>query len=231
MDRLETAQGLPLGLQLPISAALLRCLQRCTSPEIFLHPLADRFLRLVLQLGQRYTNWHAAVLAVRKDPAAAAAATAPNGSAAALPSPTGTLPSPTGASAGGASTGTSLAWVANLAVEDLSVFYSDLVTVAGHLGSWMVGEFSRLLEGLPDEAKEAAEKVLQELVSGMQAQVGTFGMWRMWHVHGWHMGPLAGYNVCTGMFVLCCIRYLLLRSHAAPHSDCAVVSSCHAGLC
>ncbi|GFR52955.1 hypothetical protein Agub_g15628, partial [Astrephomene gubernaculifera] len=44
----------PQPPQLAATAALLRCLRRAVSPEVVLPPLADRFLRLVLQLARRY---------------------------------------------------------------------------------------------------------------------------------------------------------------------------------
>ena len=50
------------------SAALADALQRCVAPDVFLAPLADRFVRLALQLVARYASWLAAGLAARTSP-------------------------------------------------------------------------------------------------------------------------------------------------------------------
>ena len=63
MEKLATLpETHPLGLQLPISAALIYCLQRCTNPDVFLLHLADRFMRLALQVcenGVTDSTWEA----------------------------------------------------------------------------------------------------------------------------------------------------------------------------
>ncbi|KAG2501945.1 hypothetical protein HYH03_000443 [Edaphochlamys debaryana] len=56
--------------QLAPSLVLLRCLRRAASPDVVLPPLTDRFLRLALQLTQRYAAWVAAAAAARRDAAA-----------------------------------------------------------------------------------------------------------------------------------------------------------------
>lgn len=71
------AQG-PARVRLPPSAALAEGLSHISDPSVFLPQLADRFLRLVLQLGQRYITWAAGLVAVRRD-AATASATAAGG--------------------------------------------------------------------------------------------------------------------------------------------------------
>ncbi len=55
---------------LQASAALVRCLQRCVAPDVFLRPLADKFARLALQLLARYNAWLAAGLAAPPGPPA-----------------------------------------------------------------------------------------------------------------------------------------------------------------
>lgn len=44
-------------VQLKVSAELIGALQRTISPEVFLQPLADKFIRLALQLTSRYVSW------------------------------------------------------------------------------------------------------------------------------------------------------------------------------
>jgi len=60
--------------QLAATAAAWAGLQQCWSAELYVAPLADRFLRLALQIVARYGGWLAAALTHRSSTAAAAAA-------------------------------------------------------------------------------------------------------------------------------------------------------------
>lgn len=122
MTKLEVIEPAhPMGLQLPISAALLRCLSRATSPLVFLPQLSDRFLRLQLQLVQRYATWMKQAFSSR-------ASSDPNQQQQQAAPPPAT--SEAGSEGGGAPSGLNPAvnpsWVANLPVEDLAVLLRDL---------------------------------------------------------------------------------------------------------
>lgn len=53
----EGPDGQPGGFAYVATAAAWKALQSCTDAGIFLPPLADRFLRLVLQVVTRYSTW------------------------------------------------------------------------------------------------------------------------------------------------------------------------------
>jgi hypothetical protein len=73
----QAAAGSPF--QLAATAAAWAGLQQCWSPELYVAPLADRFLRLALQIVARYGGWLAAALTHRSSTVAAAAAGVSNG--------------------------------------------------------------------------------------------------------------------------------------------------------
>jgi len=176
----------PARVRLPPSLALVEGLARCSDSSVFLVQLADRFLRLALQLGQRYISWAAAILAARRDAAAAAAAgNAPPTGLPLTPSPPGAIPGgaaghdstggagPAGASEGGAHTGSSsLAWVSSLPVADLAVLHYDVASTAAHVRDVFAPAFVSLISALPEEAREAAAAALTSLADAMQAQAG-----------------------------------------------------------
>lgn len=68
----QAAAGSPFHLA--ATAAAWVGLQQCWSAELYVAPLADRFLRLALQIAARYGGWLAAALTHRSSTAAAAAA-------------------------------------------------------------------------------------------------------------------------------------------------------------
>ena len=154
MSRLELlSPPHPLGLQLPISAALARCLQRATSPDVFLPQLSDRFLRLMLQLARRYATWMEQALASRsaspeqqqqQQQAMSAAATEAGSDG----------------GAGPVSTSTNPVWVSQLPVEDLAVLLRDLQLV------------SALMDG---GVRQAAEALLGPALVSDEAAAGAAG--------------------------------------------------------
>ena len=150
----------PLGLQLPISAALARCLQRATSLDVFLPQLSDRFLRLMLQLARRYATWMEQALASRsasteqqqqqqlqRQQAASAAVSDAGSEGGAVP-------------AGPVSTSTNPVWVSQLPVEDLAVLLRDLQLV------------SELMDG---GVRQAAEALLGPALVSDEAAAGAAG--------------------------------------------------------
>mmetsp|Transcript_18657 Transcript_18657/g.40080 ORF Transcript_18657/g.40080 Transcript_18657/m.40080 type:complete len:830 (-) Transcript_18657:232-2721(-) len=196
MEKLETVSPAhPLGVQLPVSAALVHCLQRCTSQDVFLLQLADRYLRLAMQLGQRYGTWVQAALSARKDAqqhqaqqgpsahptptlggAAAGHSIAAGGAAGAAgaSSDGGALTSNGGAaSAGGAAKPVSLSWVGQLPVEDLAVLQHDVELIAGFLTSSYQPALSPLLAGLAPEVLTAVNVVITEQASSLASQAAA----------------------------------------------------------
>ncbi|KXZ52971.1 hypothetical protein GPECTOR_8g343 [Gonium pectorale] len=159
-DRLEAPPPLaPGGAADPLTAAaapqlaptatLLRCLRRATSPEVVLPPLTDRFLRLALQLAQRYAAWLATAATARRE--AVAAAAAGGGGAGAL----GVVPgaaAAAGAAGSPAPTGAA-AWATSMSAEELLVVVADAESVH----SVLLGPFTTaFLELLPQSTPTAA---------------------------------------------------------------------------
>ena len=65
------AKGTSPPWRLLPSQVLWTSLSQCIDPQVFLPPLADRFLKLALQLLSRYRGWLAAIVAARQEAAAA----------------------------------------------------------------------------------------------------------------------------------------------------------------
>ena len=53
----QPTPDLPAGLALQPSRALVQGLQQCCSRQVWLPPLTDRFMRLILQLLTCYSSW------------------------------------------------------------------------------------------------------------------------------------------------------------------------------
>ncbi|GIL88600.1 hypothetical protein Vretimale_19142 [Volvox reticuliferus] len=147
-DKLEPAAasaGSGVGLfasmaspQLAATVALLRCLRRAVSPDIVLPPLTDRFLRLALQLAQRYATWVSAATTARREAVAAVAAGAVAGAGTATVGGPVTPPPVQGAgsgaagspgSGGGAGPSGSAAWAPILPADELFAVVSDTLVV------------------------------------------------------------------------------------------------------
>ena len=123
MTKLEVVEPAhPIGLQLPVSATLSRCLSRATSPLVFLPQLSDRFLRLLLQLVQRYSSWMTLALASRAADPRQQQQLAPSTAA----SPTAEVSSEVGAASSLKPPTGGPTWVAQMPVEDLAVLLRDL---------------------------------------------------------------------------------------------------------
>ncbi len=165
---------------------------------------ACRFLKLALQLCQRYLTWHQSAAAARHSPAhappspspgpggASGAATPPHDGAATPaghhhrsassegpPNP-GPDPHAMGAAlAAGAGGG---AWVSGLPLDDLVVLHLEALAVAEHVRSGFAPGFTALLGGLPPEAAEGVREGLLQLADQVQAQVRSRargeGVWR-----------------------------------------------------
>lgn len=181
----------PANVRLPPSIALVEGLGKCIDPKVVLVQLADRFLRLALQLGQRYVTWAAAVVAARREAHAAAMAPPPSGlpgsassaalahaAAAAGGAASGSVgggSGPSSAAEGGAHAGGSggLAWVVMLPVGDLAVLHHDVAAVAAHVRGVFTPAFVALLQGLGEDAQEVAKGVLLELADIIDAQVSA----------------------------------------------------------
>ncbi|KAG2451026.1 hypothetical protein HYH02_004295 [Chlamydomonas schloesseri] len=184
----------PPPLALAASGALLRCLRRAASPDVVLPPLTDRFLRLVLQLAQRYATWVLAATAARREAAAAAAAAAGAavGGAGGGGAPPGTPPgagAPGGGGGGGAlgaglsgpgagegavtaagAGSAAAAWAAALAAEELMAIVHDTEAVHAYLAGPFTATFLELLP-LPAAATAAATASPSTLLAG--ASSGT----------------------------------------------------------
>ncbi len=115
---------------------MLRCLARAASPDVVLPPLTDRFLRLALQLSQRYATWLGALAQARRDAAASAAAPPAAGAAAAgTPPPAGAAGvAGTGAGPAVAAAAGPMAWVGSLPAEELMAAVHDAEAVRGAKG-------------------------------------------------------------------------------------------------
>ncbi|EFJ51678.1 component of oligomeric golgi complex 2 [Volvox carteri f. nagariensis] len=153
--------------QLAATAALLRCLRRAVSPDVVLPPLTDRFLRLVLQLAQRYATWVAAAATARREgpaPAAAGAGTAGSGVApvtpTAAPLAQGVGSGATG-SPGGASPSGPAAWAPMLPADEVFAVVADTETVNQALLGSVTAAFLELLPPAPPSSQQAAAGSLE----------------------------------------------------------------------
>ncbi|GIL63172.1 hypothetical protein Vafri_17283 [Volvox africanus] len=163
-DKLEPAAGTSgsgAGLfatlappQLAPTAALLRCLRRAVSSDVVLPLLTDRFLRLALQLAQRYATWVSAATTARREAAAAAAAGAVAGGGTAPVAGAVTPPTAQGAgsggagspgSGGGAGPSGSAAWAPTLPADELFAVVSDTLVAREALLGPVTAAFLELL--------------------------------------------------------------------------------------
>eukprot|EP00200_Dunaliella_tertiolecta_P002070 CAMPEP_0202343412 /NCGR_PEP_ID=MMETSP1126-20121109/3543_1 /ASSEMBLY_ACC=CAM_ASM_000457 /TAXON_ID=3047 /ORGANISM="Dunaliella tertiolecta, Strain CCMP1320" /LENGTH=1109 /DNA_ID=CAMNT_0048934475 /DNA_START=46 /DNA_END=3376 /DNA_ORIENTATION=- len=186
----------PASVSLPPSVALVACLDRAAAPNVYLPQVADRFLRLTLQLGQRYKAWVASIVAARKDkagPHPSAAPQTPSAAAAApqMPSTPSTFPSsslgpkqqPAGAATPqspdkGQGSPSNTAWVVPLSIEEVMAVQQDMETAGAYLAEDFADMFVALLRQSlgsgeqQDHVYASAHAALQQLGKDIQAQAG-----------------------------------------------------------
>lgn len=134
----SSALSVPPGTALAATSTLIRCLGRAASADLYMPPLADKFLRLALQLAQRYAYWIAVGTAARKEALAAAAAgqqppSAPQQQQPAAGSAADSAAVADGSAAGGAGLERNRpagSFFALLPAEDLGSVISDALLVA-----------------------------------------------------------------------------------------------------
>eukprot|EP00887_Chlorella_sp_A99_P001064 scaffold14.g1064.t1 len=144
------------------SAAVWAALQRASAPDVFLPQLADRFLKLALQLVARYCSWVQASLAQRNGGQEGDGGAEPEpqqqdadaggggGAAAQAPAAAG------GEDRGGGAAAAARPWAAAATPEQLAALWGDLDALASALLSSFQPRFAALLGGLPPEAVAAA---------------------------------------------------------------------------
>eukprot|EP00798_Chlamydomonas_sp_ICE-L_P020242 gene20242-26993_t len=166
----------PQGLQLPLSCCLITCLEKCTNPELFLPQLADRFVKLSLQLLQHYLRWMSTALAARQSTSSAQAASASQYPSPGMPTTTTTTPrsitnghadspSPKAGEVEG-----SMAWMKDLPAQDLSIMFSDLEIVAKFVCSEFIPAMASQLSMLPTEVLAQMEGAFTGMASSVTSQ-------------------------------------------------------------
>ncbi|EFN56656.1 hypothetical protein CHLNCDRAFT_57543 [Chlorella variabilis] len=153
------------------SAALWAGLQRCASRDVFLPQLADKFVRLTLQLIARYAAWISSGMEQRAKAAAAAAAA--GGQPPAGGDQAGAAASASAAANGQTSDGTGTAaaasWEAAATPEQLAALRRDVDVLLSSLLSTFVPQLSALLAELPPEAAEATASAFSEGAERLEA--------------------------------------------------------------
>ncbi|KAL4854271.1 Conserved oligomeric Golgi complex subunit 2 [Chlorella vulgaris] len=173
------AKGTPHFAWSP-SAAVWKGLQRCASSEVFLPQLADKFVRLALQLLARYAAWIEHGIAARGSAAAAAAAAAQAAASGAPPAADSQQAGSTAISAAGGMAGQADAsWAAAASPEQLSALRCDVDELLAGLLSSFVPQLSALLLPMPPVAGEAvaaafadAAERLEGAAAGVMAAAG-----------------------------------------------------------
>ncbi|KAL4420915.1 hypothetical protein ABPG77_001256 [Micractinium sp. CCAP 211/92] len=157
------------------SAAVWAGLQRCASPDVFLPQLADKFVRLALQLLARYAAWILSGMQARSE-AAAAAATGAAGDAAAAggreqqPQQQQQQQQAVGSRDGGSGGGT---WDAAASSEQLAALRQDIDSLLAAVLSTFVPQLSALLAELPAETGEAVASAFAEAAEQLEAAGGA----------------------------------------------------------
>ncbi|KAL4443325.1 hypothetical protein ABPG75_011062 [Micractinium tetrahymenae] len=147
------------------SAAVWAGLQRCASPDVFLPQLADKFVRLALQLLARYAAWISTGMQQRAE-AAEAAAAGVGGEAAGG----GREQQPQQQQAEGSSgSGGGGSWDSSATPEQLAALRQDIDSLLAALLSSFVPQLSALLAGLPAEAAEAVASSFGEASEQLEA--------------------------------------------------------------
>lgn len=160
------------ALQWAPSAAVWGGLQRCASPEIFLPQLADKFVRLALQLLARYAHWIVAGMQRRSEAAAAAAAGGggeQQGGAAA----SGQLPQQQAAGDGSGGGGSGGGWEAAASPEQLAGLRQDVDSLLASLLSTFVPQLAALLGSMGQEVGEAVAGAFGEAAEQLEAAGGA----------------------------------------------------------
>lgn len=155
------------------SAAVWAGLQRCASPDVFLPQLADKFVRLALQLLARYAAWILSGMQARAE-AAGAAATGAAGDAVAAggreQQPQQQQQQAIGSRDGGSGGGT---WDAAASSEQLAALRQDIDSLLAAVLSTFVPQLSALLAGLPAETGEAVASAFAEAAEQLEAAGGA----------------------------------------------------------
>ncbi|PRW51049.1 conserved oligomeric Golgi complex subunit 2 [Chlorella sorokiniana] len=150
-------------LQWAPSAAVWAGLQRCASPDIFLPQLADKFVRLALQLLARYAHWITAGMRQRSEAAAATAAAGGEQQ--------GTAPGQQQQQAGeggggGGSSGNG--WEVAASPEQLAGLRQDVDTLLAALLSNFVPQLAALLGSMGQEVGEAVAGAFGEAAEELE---------------------------------------------------------------
>lgn len=152
------------------SVAVWTGLQRCVSPDVFLPQLADKFVRLALQLLARYAAWISSGMQRRAEAAATAAAGAAGDAAAGgreQPPPQQQQ------QADGSSGGSGGGWDSAATPEQLAALQQDIDSLLAAVLTAFVPQLSALLTGLPAEAGEAVASAFAEASEQLQAAGGA----------------------------------------------------------
>ncbi len=143
------------ALQWAQSAAVWAGLQRCASPDIFLPQLADKFVRLALQLLARYAHWITAGMRQRSEAAAAAAATGGGEQHGGTPTQQQQQQQQGADRSGSGGSGSSGRWEAAATPEQLAGLRQDVDALLAALLSSFVPRLAELLGGMGQEVGEA----------------------------------------------------------------------------
>lgn len=161
----DKATSNSLALQLLPSLALQQCLNRVIDPDVFLRPLADKGVRLALQLLARFTAWLQSGLAARASSPAASApqpASRPGAPQAPLQAE---APAPDQPAENGPQQ-----WCIEASVEQLALVRADIDEVA----EWVQVDFSQalltLLKFAPEQIRQGVEDALSDGASALEEQ-------------------------------------------------------------
>ncbi len=171
---LEAPQERSLGLQLAVSGALWRCLQRCHSPETFLPQITDKFLKLALQLCSRYSSWLATVAQIRREaPQQQQQQAQQQGQQQSPGQPgqqQGSSPGQQGQQGGAAPANGAagqqggLLWPATVTAEDLALIFNDAEVLAVLVAEQFTKACAEVVKGgLPEEAMQVSMQLHWQL--------------------------------------------------------------------
>ena len=147
------------ALQWAPSAAVWAGLQRCASPDIFLPQLADKFVRLALQLLARYAHWISAGMRQRSEAAASAAGEQQQQQGAA-PAQQQQAAGDGGSGGGG--------WEAAATPEQLAGLRQDVDALLAALLSTFVPQLAALLGSMGQEVGEAVAGAFGEAAEQLE---------------------------------------------------------------
>ncbi|KAK9806115.1 hypothetical protein WJX72_002159 [[Myrmecia] bisecta] len=139
------------SLSLQASITLRKCLLRCCAPEVFVRALADKFVKLALQLLARYAAWLQQGMHIRlqhiENP------------------PVSQHPEQQQAESKGGDK-----WAVAASAEQLGLVRADLDVLVAWLQTEFKSSLTKLLAPLPDEAVSSVSQALEEGAAAMASQ-------------------------------------------------------------